>query len=334
MRKLVWAMMPLVLASLVACSDNGAEQKEAQSSEGSKTNAAAQKMVRIATLNGTSDVVLGRERGTLEQYLAEKNIKVEWHGPFNSAAPAYEAINAKAIDITVGSSSAFANVIANGAKIDIFAYQPMPAFGEGIVVHKDSGINKVEDLIGKKVAVNKGGTGEYLLSIALKNANIAEDKVEKSYMLPSDTGTAFSGKHVDAWATWDPYLSVAQDLYHAKFLIGGGDLKSSNAVGYFVDHDYGQQNPEVVQAVWEGLKQENDWAQQNQDEAGKIWAQRLGYKDNANIASNLGKVNTVPIFTLNDERVKEIENLAEWYLSKGIIKSIPDVKQHVIYLKD
>ncbi|UOO92513.1 aliphatic sulfonate ABC transporter substrate-binding protein [Vitreoscilla stercoraria] len=327
MRKLVWSALPLLLAGLVACSgDNNKAASENTDSQNAK------KVVRIATLNGTSDVVLGRDRGTLEQYLASKNIEVKWEGPFNSAAPAYEAINAKAIDITVGSSSAFANVIANGVQIDIFAYQPMPAFGEGIVVAKDSNINSVHDLVGKKVAVNKGGTGEYLLSIALKNNNIPEDKVEKSYMLPSDTGTAFSGKHVDAWATWDPYLSVAQDLYNAKILVGGGDLKSSNAVGYFADSNYAKQNPEVIQAVFEGLKQENDWAKANQEEAGKVWANRLGYKDNANIASNLGKVNTVPLRSLSDADVEDIVKLAHWYHEKGIIKAVPDVKKHVIQL--
>lgn len=327
MRKLIWSTLPLLLAGLVACS-NGNEQAKSEN----KDVQATKKIVRIATLNGTSDVVLGRDRGTLEQYLASKNIEVKWEGPFNSAAPAYEAINAKAIDITVGSSSAFANVIANGAKIDIFAYQPMPAFGEGIVVAKDSGINTIHDLIGKKVAVNKGGTGEYLLSIALKNNQIPEDKVEKSYMLPSDTGTAFAGKHIDAWATWDPYLSVAQDLYNAKILVGGGDLKSSNAVGYFADSDYAKQNPEVIAAVFEGLKQENDWAKVHPEEAGKIWANRLGYKDNANIASNLGKVNTVPLRALGDQDVNDIIELAKWYHEKGIIKAIPDVKSHVIQL--
>ena len=329
MRLSLWAIVPVVFSALSACSD--APSSSTQTNEQAITN--AKKIVRIATLNGTSDVVLAKERGSLEQYLAGKNIEVQWTGPFNSAAPAYEALNAKAIDITVGSSSAFVNAISNGAKIDIFAYQPMPDFGEGIVVHKDSGINSVEDLIGKKVAVNKGGTGEYLLSIALKNANIAEDKVEKSYMLPSDTGTAFSGKHVDAWATWDPYLSVAQDLYNAKFLIGGGQLQSANAVGYFVDSEYGKQNPEVVQAVFEGLKQENDWASQNQDQAGTIWANRLGYKDNANIAVNLGKVNTVPLKSMAPSDVTEIDSVAKWYHEKGIIKSLPDVSKHVIEIK-
>ncbi|WP_244563388.1 ABC transporter substrate-binding protein [Pantoea rodasii] len=136
--------------------------------------------LRIGFLRGPTDLALAKEKGTLEKALAAHHVKVEWAGPFSAAAPAYEALNAGAIDLTTGSSTAFVTAIAAGLPLQFFAYQAMPANGEGIVVRNESHIASLNDLRGKKVAVNKGGTGEYLLSRALSSAGIPEDAVQKS----------------------------------------------------------------------------------------------------------------------------------------------------------
>ncbi|WP_373412878.1 ABC transporter substrate-binding protein, partial [Streptomyces sp. NRRL B-24572] len=56
--------------------------------------------------------------------------------------------------------------------------------GEGILVREGSEITSVRDLVGRKVAVNKGGTVEYLLLKALAKAGIPADKVERVYLRP------------------------------------------------------------------------------------------------------------------------------------------------------
>ena len=62
--------------------------------------------LRIGFLRGPEPLSVSRLRGTLEQRLAARNVKLVWAGPFNAYAPAAEALNADSIDITVGSSSA------------------------------------------------------------------------------------------------------------------------------------------------------------------------------------------------------------------------------------
>ncbi|WP_338564428.1 ABC transporter substrate-binding protein [Erwinia sp. E_sp_W01_6] len=219
----------------------------------SAAQAAENITLRIGFLRGPTDLALAKEKGTLEKTLAAHNIKVEWAGPFSAAAPAYEALNAGAIDLTTGSSTAFVTAIAAGLPLRFFAYQAMPENGEGIVVRNESHILSLKDLRGKKVAVNKGGTGEYLLSRALSSAGIPEDAVQKVYLGPSDTGTAFVGGHIDAWAIWDPFLSLAKQSYDARLLVNGKEIESENAAGYFVSDDFARAHPEVLEVGLRGI---------------------------------------------------------------------------------
>ena len=252
-------------------------------------------------------------------------------GSFSAAAPAYEALNAGSIDMTTGSSTAFVTAIAAGLPLRFFAYQAMPGNGEGIVVRKGSSIQSLNDLRGKKVAVNKGGTGEYLLSRALKSAGLPEDAVQKVYLSPSDTGTAFVGGHVDGWAIWDPFLSLAEQSYDARLLQSGKQIGSENAVGYFVSDAFYQAHPEVLKWIYEVLQQENAWAKAHPNEAGKIWAAQMGQLGDG-LAEQLGKVNTVPVTPVDDNAIAHINHIADWYLQQGIIHSQPDVRAHVATL--
>lgn len=287
--------------------------------------------LRIGFLRGPTDLALAKEKGSLEKALAAHHVKIEWAGPFSAAAPAYEALNAGSIDLTTGSSTAFVTAIAAGLPLRFFAYQAMPENGEGIVVRNQSNIRTLNDLRGKKVAVNKGGTGEYLLSRALSTAGIPEDAVQKVYLSPSDTGTAFVGGHVDAWAIWDPFLSLAKQSYEARLLANGKQVGSENAAGYFVSEAFAQAHPDVVKWFYTVLQQENSWAKSHPLEAGKIWAKQMGQLGDG-LAEQLGTVNTVPVTPVDASAITHIQHIADWYLQQGIIKSKPDVAAHVITL--
>jgi len=181
-------------------------------------------VVRIGWLRGPNDITLAKSRGTLEKALAEKGIKVEWAGPFPAAAPAFEALNAGSIDITAGSSTSAIAALAAKVPLVIFAYQKMAAGSEGIVAKQASGITSIKDLAGKKVAVNRGGTGEYLLMRGLETNDIDPKSVQRVYLSPSDSGPSFLQGSVDAWATWDPFLTIAEKAYEGKVVANGAAI--------------------------------------------------------------------------------------------------------------
>ena len=286
--------------------------------------------LRIAYLKGTSDLTLAKAKGTLERELAPLGVKVLWAGPFPAAAPAFEALNAGSVDITSGSSTSFVTAVAGGVPLAVFGYQRLPKNGEGIVVKQNSDIRSVKDLVGKRVAVNRGGTGEYLLVQALTKAGVAPEKVVRSYLLPGESGPAFVQNHVDAWATWDPFLSIAIETYNGRVLADGAEIGSENAVAYFVRQDFLQQHRPIVKAVLDALKQENNWTRTHALEAGKVWAQELGLPPA--LAQRLGENNISPLSSVSKADVEQIAHIATWYYHTHITPVLADVKAHSVDL--
>lgn len=292
---------------------------------------AADQTIRIGWLRGPNDITLAKSRGTLEKALAEKGIKVEWAGPFPAAAPAFEALNAGSIDITAGSSTSAIAALSAKIPLVIFAYQKMSPGAEGIVVKKDSGIASIKDLAGKKVAVNRGGTGEYLLMQGLQTNGVDPKSVERVYLSPSDSGPSFTQGHVDAWATWDPFLTIAETAYDGKVVADGAAIKSDNAVVLVASKEFAKSKADQLQFVFDVIKSENAWAVANKEEAGTVWVKEMNVP--SNLAAKIGENNAVPTTSVTDADVKQIGAVAEWYAKSGIIPALPNVKDSVISLK-
>ena len=292
---------------------------------------AADQTIRIGWLRGPNDITLAKSRGTLEKALAEKGIKVEWAGPFPAAAPAFEALNAGSIDITAGSSTSAIAALSAKIPLVIFAYQKMSPGAEGIVVKTDSGIASIKDLAGKKVAVNRGGTGEYLLIQGLQTNGVDPKSVERVYLSPSDSGPSFTQGHVDAWATWDPFLTIAETAYDGKVVADGAAIKSDNAVVLVASKEFAKSKADQLQFVFDVIKSENAWAVANKEEAGTVWVKEMNVP--SDLAAKIGENNAVPTTSVTDADVKQIGAVAEWYAKSGIIPALPNVKDSVISLK-
>lgn len=286
--------------------------------------------LRIAYLKGTSDLTLARARLSLDHGLAPLGVAVVWAGPFPAAAPAFEALNAGAVDLTSGSSTAFVTAVAAGVPLAMFGYQRMPRDAEGIVVRPGSGIRTIADLAGRRVAVNRGGTGEYLLVRALATAGLAPDAATRSYLTPGEFGSAFVGGAVDAWATWDPFLSIAVESYGASVLADSAAIGSENAVAYFVREDFLRLHRPVVRAVLGVLQRENAWTAQHPLEAGRIWAQELGLP--ASLAPRLGANNISPLTEVGPAALDQVAHIAAWYFDNRITPVLADVRAHCVNL--
>ena len=314
------------IAALIAVSFNGTAQAQSTA-----TLVPTPITLRIGYLKGTTDLTLAKAKGSLEKALGPRNVNIEWAGPFPAAAPAVEALNADVVDITSGSSTSFTSSIASNAPLVFFGYQRMTANNEGILVKKDSPIKTLADLQGKRVAVNRGGTGEYLLVRGLEQNKVSLANVTRQYLPPADSGPAFAADAVDAWATWDPFLSIALETYGARVLATGTQIGSENAIGYFSSRKFADKYPQVLQAVLDVLIQENRWTVDHSAEAGEIWASEL--KLPKTLAPRLGKSNISPLRALNNEDVGKIKNIAKWYLDNKVIATLPNVDAHVIQLK-
>ncbi len=289
-------------------------------------------VVTFGYLPSLTPLNLGRLRGTLQTALQAHGITVKWAGPFAAFAPAVEALTPGSIDITVGSATSAASAMVAGAPFKVFQYAPPSGNGEGVLARNDRPITTIPDLIGKKVAVNRGGTGEYLLALALAKHGISYDKVEKVYLGPADAAFAFSSGAVDGWATWDPYFAVAEIRDKARILATSKDIGSENASIVVVRNGFLAAQPAAVKIIADALLAENKWDIANAPAAAALWASDA--KQDAATADALAK-RAPSIYTPVTPQVHaSLTRVAQWFADQKIIPSVPDVKNFVVDIAD
>ena len=133
---------------------------------------------------------------------------------------------------------------------------------------------------------------------------------------------------MDAWAIWDPFLSIAVESGEARVLADGGDCGSENAVTYFVREDYFAANRAVVRATYDVLVSENRWGAAHRDEAGALWAKELGLPPS--LAPRLGRNNTPPLVPVQAAQKAEVARIADWFAANGIVPSRPEIDRYLV----
>src|SRR6201987_4445228 len=164
------------------------------------------KEIRIdwATYNPVSMIL--KQKGLLEKEFAKDGISVVWVQSAGSNK-ALEFLNAGSINFgsTAGSAALVARINGNPIK-SVYVYS-RPEW-TALVTTKDSKINTVADLKGKKVAMVRGTDPHIFLVRALLSAGLSErDIVPVLVQQHADGGTALLRGDVDAWAGLDPMMA-------------------------------------------------------------------------------------------------------------------------------
>jgi len=205
--------------------------------------------VRVAPLKSADALTLGQQDGSLEKDLDKAGVDVTYTAPFPAYAPAAEAIHGGSVDIATGSITSAIGSLSGNSDVTIFAAQRSDDAAEGIVVPKGSPVRTISDLRGRTVAVNQGGTGEYLLLKALKEAGVPASAVKRRYIPPADAAPAFASGKVDAWAVWGTFFATAQTAYGGRVLTTGGRIGSQNDLVYVARTAFLRAHPNLVKII-------------------------------------------------------------------------------------
>ncbi|WP_070885190.1 sulfonate ABC transporter substrate-binding protein [Pseudomonas argentinensis] len=219
-------------------------------------------------------LVLLKANGALEKRLAAKGIDVKWT-EFPGGPQLLEGLNVGSVDF--GTTGETPPVFAQAAGADLLyvAFEPPAPTSEAILVAKDSPINSVAELKGKKVALNKGSNVHYLLVRALQEAGLNYSDIQPVYLPPADARAAFERGSVDAWVIWDPFQAAAEQQLQARTLVDGRGLVSNHQF-YLATRSYAEQHPEVVEALVEEIRAIGEWVKANNDAATAQVAPLLG----------------------------------------------------------
>lgn len=196
--------------------------------------------------------MLARLRGEFEKTLARDGIKVQWVGPFPNHAPSLQAVTGGSADFAFGGSTtpALAAMLA-GSPLVFAQFAVVEPRSTSIIARDGSGIEHVRDLVGKSVAVNRSGLGEFLLVAALEKYGIERSKVRFVYLNPPDAGPAFSQGKVDAWSMWSPGVDIARVEYKAHdIFVEGRELDFLiDFNSYVTSRKFAEENADIVRAV-------------------------------------------------------------------------------------
>ena len=164
---------------------------------------------------------------TPDQYAAaEKRFEsatgwdIEWR-KFASGTDVIAAMASGDVVLSDLGSSPLAIAASQGVPIEMFMFAMVIGDAESLIVREDAGIETIEDLKGKRVAVPVGSTAHFSLMGALQHAGIDEDEVTIISMPPDQIAAAWEQDAIDGGFIWQPVQ--AKILQTGKRLVSASE---------------------------------------------------------------------------------------------------------------
>jgi sulfonate transport system substrate-binding protein len=180
---------------------------------GANAFASAETVLRVGDQKGNAQAVM-EAAGVLK----DAPYRIEWK-EFAAAAPLLEALGAGAIDTGLVGDAPFTFAAAANVRAKAIAAIRQSSEGLAILVPETSAIHSLEELRGKKIATGRGSIGHQLILAALEAKRWTADDVQIVFLAPSDAKVAYTQGSVDAWSTWEPYVSQEEVLFKSRRVI-------------------------------------------------------------------------------------------------------------------
>ena len=139
--------------------------------------------------------------------------------------------------------------------------------GTAMMVHKDSGIYRIEDLKGKKVAVpNRYSNQRLLIFKALRDHGMTINDIQMLEMPPPDMPAALATRSVDAVTSGEPFMGQTELDGYGRVLYLTKDVWPNFISCVLAVHDDVIKNqPEKVQELVDGIAKSGKWIEEGMD---------------------------------------------------------------------
>ncbi|MCW6659387.1 ABC transporter substrate-binding protein [Aerococcaceae bacterium NML191292] len=217
------------------------------------------------------DIIAGVEGGFFEEEGLKVNLVEFADGPTIIAA-----MESGSIDI--GNIGPGAHVLPIQKRAEIIAFAQLGNADE-VIGRKDKGVEKIEDLKGKKIASASGTSAEAILNLTLAEAGLTADDVEIVDMDASAIVTAMISGSVDAAATWSPNTTaIKKELGDTAVMLSNNvryAKESPSVASYAVTPGYVEKNKETVEKFLRGLYKAMDYRAKNMDQVAEWVATKI-----------------------------------------------------------
>jgi sulfonate transport system substrate-binding protein len=273
---------------------------------------------------GTLNVI--KAEGSFDRSLAAQGISVTWI-LFPAGPQLLEALNAGSIDL--GNTGEAPPVFAQAAGVNLVYFGNQPAFpkGEGLLVRKDSPIQRVSDLKGKRIALNKGSNVHYFLVKFLEKNGLKIDDIKPAYLTPADAWAALEGGSVDAWVIWDPYMTAAIDRSGARIL-GDADGVAANREFFLADRRFAQAHQEILLAIRDAVSRCGTWVSTKPEDVVRYLAPQLGMSEQ--VVAKVIRAQPWGFQPITDQVISDQQTIGDTFFSLKLIPKTIRVADAVI----
>lgn len=271
-----------------------------------------------------STLVILKASGALEKALAGR-ANVIW-SEFVSGPQLLQALIAGALDLgqTGDAPPVFASAASSDALVYV-GYEPPAPLAEAILVPKDSSIQTLADLKGKRIALNRASNVHWFLLKTLHKAGLSFHDIKPAYLTPPSARSAFESGQIDAWAIWDPYLSGA--LSNGPRILTTAQDIVANREFFLASRKFSENYPELLRETLHQVAQTDDWAQMHKSEISHLLATQTGLPyDTVYSAIKTRNFGYAP---MNEDIIQEQQEVSDGLLKEGLLPSHVDISSAV-----
>jgi taurine transport system substrate-binding protein len=182
---------------------------------------------------------------------------IEWR-QFGSGTEVIAAMASGDVQVAELGSSPLAIGASQGVEFQLFMIAQGLGTAESLIAKSDSGIAKLEDLTGKRIAVPVGSTAHYSLMGALSHAGIADTDVTIMNLPADQIAAAWDSGQVDAAFIWEPVQN--QILQSGTFIVGADQTAAwgfPTFDGWVVNTEFAAANADAMVAFAKTMNEAN-----------------------------------------------------------------------------
>ena len=182
------------------------------------------------------------------RFAAATGWDIEWR-QFASGTDVIAAMASGDVQVAELGSSPLAIAASQGVELQLFMLAQVIGEAESLIVRDGSGIESLEDLVGRRVAVPVGSTAHFSLMGALSHAGVDEADVTIMNMPPDQIAAAWEQDAIDAAFIWQP---VQSQIRQTGSLLVGADQTAEWGFptfdGWVVNTAFAAENPDAMVA--------------------------------------------------------------------------------------
>jgi sulfonate transport system substrate-binding protein len=278
---------------------------------GAIASAAAQTTLRVGDQKGNSQAVM-EAAGVLK----DVSYRIEWK-EFAAAAPLLEALAAGAIETGLVGDAPFTFAAAANVPIKAIGAVRQSREGLAVLVPRESRIQSFEDLKGKKIATGRGSIGHQLILAALESKGWSVSDLQIVFLAPSDAKIAYTQGSVDAWSTWEPYVSQEEVLFQSRRVITAEGLTPGLGFQVATPNAIRDKRPELEDFL-RRLSAARVWSLTNVNAYAETWGRLMSIPPAVPLNwLSRAKIHIVPI---DDGVVADEQKTIDLYFRSGLIK--------------